>query len=716
MRKPCTTPAPQPLARVCASGAPCIKIHGFEARSPEITLRIPSLIVQRGSFCALMARSGAGKSVLLSVLTGHLLGPWMRKKEAIRFDRFIIGETQLTPATFARPARLRESLKGENLVYLPQKFPDDRSMKRRCLSEMADIVGAIAPNCSRRAAKQVLIKNCRELGLESVLEQRLKDLSGGERKRIEIVARLSGVEMQDQEDREAGVVFLLDEPTTGLDVAAQRRYILFLKDTKHLFQDIDITFVIATHALSLLEEKDGEGLFDNVLYVRKQTGETGEKLCQLAYCGGTREFVRSEYHGELSGKVSAPAEIEIAQSAEAGALPLSDHAVRSSLRPARRRGGISLFRSTFDEELRRASGKQFEGKDKRMVFAIPFLVGLIVFAAFLARNDTDPERFIFFSTIYAFWIGIFNSCQIVNGAVASGEWNYWVLALRRSFFNYILANSLVSFLLSLAQLAAFAGAILLFSCLWRENSLLNVFVTQSQLPDFFMVQASGLSRDVIVSILFLGSLVMAAVAGAGIGTLISCVTKDTLSALKASVGVVVVSMISSTTVLKADGEGLPVAPPLYLKVICPAPFLSAPAVFTSKDPNAGFWPHLLEDASLILPQRYFFNIGRALDKDVLELVPSYSGSTNNNDFEYSLPPGWLAERWVNWKDIRNEQKLNEKRKELMEKGESLNETKYLPAMAAIIGLEMLACGALSALFFFAGALVAIRDKDLYEIH
>jgi ABC-type multidrug transport system ATPase subunit len=694
--------------------APCIEIRDFEAKSPEITLRIPSLSVKRGSFCALLAKSGGGKSVLLSVLTGHLLGPWMRKKKAIHFDRFIIGETQLTPDTFAYPARLRESLKGENLVYLPQKFPDDRSMKRRCLSEMADIVGAIAPNCPRRAAKQILIENSRKLGLEGILKQSLKDLSGGERKRIEIIARLCGVEMQDKEDREAGVVFLLDEPTTGLDVAAQRQYFLFLKDTKNVFQDIDITFVIATHALSLLEEEDGGSLFDCVLYVRKQAGEAEAKNCQLSYCGGVREFVRSAYHGELSGKGSVPS--EMAPPAEECTHPPSDRTGKSGLRPARRKGGVSLFLSTFDEELRRANGKQFEGKDKRMVFAIPFLVGLIVFAAFLARNDPDPERFIFFSTIYAFWIGIFNSCQIVNGAVASGEWNYWVLALRRSFFNYILANALVSFLLSLVQLAVFAGAILLFSCLWGNDSLFNVFIAQSQLPDYFMVQASGLSRDVIVSILFLGSLAMAAIAGAGIGTLISSVTKDTLSALKVSVGVVVVSMVSSTTVLKSDGKRLPVTPPLYLKWACPAPVLSSPAVFTSKDSNAGFWPHLLEDASLLLPQRYFFNVGRGLDKDILELAPSYLNSPKTSDFEYSLPPGDLADHWEHWKDIRRESQLAEKRAELSAKGESLNEAKFLPAMAAIIGLEALACGALSALFFFGGTLIAIRDKDLYEIH
>jgi ABC-type multidrug transport system ATPase subunit len=692
-----------------------MEIHGFEAKSDEISLQIPSLVVKSGSFCALVAKSGGGKSVLLSVLTGHLLGPWMRRRDAIDFDRFVIGKTHLARATFAYPARLRAVLRGENLIYLPQKFPDDRSMRRRCLSEMADVIGAIAPDCPRKLAKDRLIESCRKLNLEKTLEQPLRDLSGGERKRVEILARLCGAESQSREEKEGGVIFLLDEPTSGLDIAAQRQYFKFLKETRNLFQDINITFVIATHALSMLEDEE-DAIFDSVIYVRKEERDDGNKHCKVSYCGSTREFVRSAFFTDLNGRRAAlppesrpREELPIASPNPVGraTTDTDTEAPRTRSKSAPR-----VFLSTFDEELRRANGKQFEGKGKYMVFAIPALVGLIVFAAFLARSDTNPERFIFFGTIYAFWIGIFNSCQIVNGAVASGEWNYWVLALRRSFFGYISANALVSFLLSLVQVAVFAVSILLCSHFYDENSLYNVFVKQCQLPYDFIEHVAGISPNFLICLQLFLSLAMAAVAGVGLGTFVSCATKDTLSALKVAVGIVVVSMICSTTVLKSDQGSMPVSPPLYLKFVSPAPFLSSFASLSSEQSNAGFWPHLLEDLSFTLPQRYFFNIGRVLDMDVLEF---YEASKKNKDFEYKLGDGSLANHWKHWKES-TEGKIDDVRAELAEKGEFLNESYFLPAILRIIALEALACFGLSALFFSAGTLIAIRNKNNYEIH
>lgn len=832
--------APEPCMRAAATDTLCIEICGFEASSEEISLRIPSLTVESGSFCALVAKSGGGKSVLLSVLTGHLLGPWMRRREATRFDRFVIGKTRVALETFAFPAKLRASLRGENLIYLPQKFPDDRSMRRRCLSEMADIVGAIAPNCPRDIAKERLTLRCRKLHLESVLQQSLKDLSGGERKRVEIIARLCGVESQSKEEKGNGVVFLLDEPTTGLDVAAQRQYFLFLKETRKLFEDIDITFVTATHALSLLEEGNEEPIFDSVLYVRKEDDATGRKRCELAYCGSAHGFVHSDYFVELNGKSAAPAACPPSPAAPEDDTITSPpsktvgNVLVDAGAPAVRnnKSGFSAFLSTFDEELRRANGKQFEGKSKRSVFVIPLLVGLIVFAAFLARAQINPERFIFFSTIYAFWIGIFNSCQIVNGAVASGEWNYWVLALRRSFFGYILANALVSFLLSLVQVAVFAGAVLLFSYIHGENSLRSVFIARSELPTYFIEHVAGLPANVLIFLLFFSSLAMAVVAGVGVGTLISCTAKDTLGALKLAVGVVVISMVSSTTVLKSESSPWPVSPPLYLKVTSAAPFLSAPATASSnvtmsdlesasavlsrlkipsnevfhyvrgrlkestrdkldrwqettdpsddlkqalvddlnalirgnsiwdetrfadvgidwetrellesdptgnqlarlnrllladafsnrkalrrKMPNAGFWPHLLEDISYLLPQRYFFNIGRVLDMDVLQAAEGYH--RKNEHFEYKLDTGGLAKNWRYWKQVTNEERAGVLRSELAEEGEFLNEKKFLPMILGIIGIEAIACCALSAVFFLVGTLIATRNNNHYEIH
>lgn len=691
------------------SGA-CLEIQNFAAQSEVISLRIEDLRVRRGAFCALLAKSGAGKSVLLSVLTGHLLGPWMRKQEAVRFDRFRVGKTLLAQSVFSSPAQLRAAMRNENLVYLPQKFPEDRSMLRRCLPEMADVVCAFALNCPRAQAVERLRENCRKFGLENALEQPLKDLSGGERKRMEIIARLTGVELREREEGPEEVIFLLDEPTTGLDNATQREYFLFLKQTRKLFTDIDITFVTATHALSLLDEEDGEGIFDSVLYVRKDEDGSGGKHCRLAFCGDAEEFVSSAFFTELNGKAGTRAAASAAGATSAADATNADADGVGA-------GGKSRLRvlaAAFYGELCRAYGKQFEGKGKRAVFAIPLLVGLIVFAAFLARNERNPERFIFFSTIYAFWIGIFNSCQIVNGAMASGEWNYWVLAMRRPFFSYILANTMVSFLLSLVQVAVFAGAVFLFTAVCPGDSLFNVFVNPLQLDkDFFLEQVAGVRAEAVILVLFCSSLLMGTVAGAGLGTLISCVAKDTLGALKIAVGIVVVSMVSSTTVLKSSNSSMPVAPPLYLKLVSPAPFWSAPATFSSESKHAGFWPHLLEDASLLLPQRYFFNIGRVLDMDVLD----YSGSKDlkNADFEYKLT-GALGDNWKNWKRVTNEATLADVRSELAAENKALNEGEFLPTLLVIIGVEMLACSLLSACFFLSGTWITYKTKNNYEIH
>lgn len=692
----------------------CLEIQNFEAQSAAISLRIPELAVRRGAFCALLAKSGAGKSVLLSVLTGHLLGPWMRKKEAVRFMQFRVGKTLVAQSTFSSPSQLRVALRDENLIYLPQKFPEDRSMKRHCLSEMADVVCAVALNCPREKGMEKLRDNCRKFGLENVLEQPLKDLSGGERKRVEIIARLTGVELRDRQVRQEEVIFLLDEPTTGLDNATQREYFLFLRQTRKLFTDIDTTYVIATHALSLLDDKDdedGEGIFDSVLYVRKDENLADGKHCRLAFCGSVEEFVRSEHFTELNGKCGHVA-AETPAAAYDPPPATIDEATGCALSVSNSSRFSMLF-SSLCGELRRAYGKQFEGKGKRAMFAIPLLVGLVVFAAFLARNEINPERFIFFSTIYAFWIGIFNSCQIVNGAVSSGEWNYWTLAMRRPFFSYIFANALVSFFLSLVQITVFAGTVLLFTTLRGEDSLFNVFVTQSQLPVYFIEEVAGLPAVVVVAVLFFSSLLVGALAGAGLGTLISCVAKDTLGALKLAVGLVVISMVSSTAVLKSDGSALPVAPPLYLKLVCPAPFLSTPKTFTSTKPHAGFWPHLLEDMSLVLPQRYFFNIGRVLDKDVLESSERYL--QRNEDFEYKLT-GADADRWKVWKRVTNKETLRQIRMDLKGEGKALNESEFIQMLLKIIGLEMLMCCVLSGIFFLCGAWLTFKNPGNYEIH
>ncbi len=700
----------------------CLDLANFEADSREIAFSIPFLALEGGDFCALVGKSGSGKSVLLSVLTGYC--PWIHDAQSVSFNRFVIGKTHVEPKNFTSPAEIREMLGRENLIYLPQKFPDDHSSNRSCLAEMADIVGAIAPHCSRSAAKKRLGKNCLKFNLSEALDKSLKDLSGGERRRVEIIARLCGVEMQDDEEKAGGILFLLDEPTTGLDIASQWHYIRFLKDTRAEFPNIAITFLIATHALSLLTLD--EPLFDRVILVEKTAnGSNGKANCRVAYCGKAENFIHSEWFSELRGqdvssgiRACSPhtqdsrGEPVAAPSESCGVIP--DRIATPHSVPIERNIGI------FRKELCRAFGKQFTGKsgwDKSLFFIIPLFVGLIVFAALLARDRTLGEKFIFFSTIYAFWIGIFNSCQIVNGAVASGEWKYWVLALRRSFVHYIAAHALVSLLLSLLQVIVLILGILLFTYLWGANSLFNVYINPSQLSPFFIEHASGLPEWLITLTLLASSLGMATFSGVGIGALISCVARNALAALKVAVGVVVVAMVCSTTVLKRDGGAKrPVSPPLYLKMsrIGTKSFLSSCAVWHNRDKEARrdwFCPHLLEDISLLLPQRYFYNIGRILDDQVLQYSDSGHAET---EFDYKLT-GELAENWKHWKEVRNEGQFQRIQEELNQQGTTLNESGFRFAMFRIIGLEVLACSVLTLFFFAAGCLIISKRRIHYTI-
>lgn len=702
-----------------------IEIVNFVANSPEVTLRVPRLHIRTGEFCALVAKSGSGKSVLLSVLSGHLLEPWMRKKSQVHFEEFRIGQTTLQTEAFSAPELLREGLGAENIVFLPQKLPLDRSLRRRTLAEMADVVSAIAPECSRRAAKRRLTERCEKMGLRNILLQPLISLSGGERRRVEIVARLTGIELQssDREGSKEHVLLCLDEPTSGLDPSAQRRYYSFLRDTRQLFSEFSLTIVCATHDLDILEAGERnhqDRIFDSVAYVRKKEDEMGRKTCSLAWHGDTSGFSGSRWIHEIKGDESLTSDLfePLPLENTAGESP---SAGKTLTPPGEKKRKVKY---TFGTELVRAWGKQVVGRGKWLAAAIPVLVGLIVFAAFLAREDTSRERFLFFSTIYAFWIGLFNSCQIVNGAVATGEWNYWVLGLRRSFIRYIQANSLVSLWVSITQLALFTLTVFAFSYFWGQynplerDSLFNVFVNPSELPTFFIEDVAGISPELLVVVLFCGSLLCAAIAGVGIGTLISCVADDTQGALKTAVGVVVVSMIASTTVLKVEGQASPASPPLWLKWHL-RQYLGTPFFTTQAAPENRRLPHILEDASLILPQRYFFNIGRVLDEKVLSYVdyPSRRLGAPRKFDDYTLPPDSpTASNWENWKEIGGVEKLEAVIGRLNQQGERLHEEQFAILLAKVAGVEICACLGLAMIFFSCGVITARNKKALYELH
>lgn len=242
---------------------------------------------------------------------------------------------------------------------------------------------------------------------------------------------------------------------------------------------------------------------------------------------------------------------------------------------------------------------------------IPAIVAVLIWLAFLCGDcgESDARRFAFFATLYCFWIGLFNACQTLNGAVETGEWSYWVLGFRRSFFRYYLANLCSVLTGSIIQVFFF----LLTNCLlsriavaWLdENKILNI-VNRS----FPNELSKYLSSDYFIpvwlpTLIFLGlASLCAVISGASLGVLISAFRKRTSDSLKTAVAFIVLTLIASSLVLNENDT---------------YDYDYIASNFTEKGMGVNQFKfgeesgkNILEGSSYFLPQRYFYNIATVL--------------------------------------------------------------------------------------------------------
>ncbi|MFM8414671.1 MAG: ATP-binding cassette domain-containing protein [Planctomycetota bacterium] len=176
-------------------------------------LRGVDLEVGRGEFVALLGPNGAGKTTLLKLLSGiitptrgsaHVLGhvPWERADDFRR--RFALVMGQRNQLWWDLPAA--ESFRLHQEIYRidPARFARTRD-------ELVDL-----------------------LGVRKLVLQPVRELSLGERMKLELVAALL---------HEPEVLFL-DEPTIGLDVVAQHTIHAFLR---HVQAARRMTVILTTH-------------------------------------------------------------------------------------------------------------------------------------------------------------------------------------------------------------------------------------------------------------------------------------------------------------------------------------------------------------------------------------------------------------------------------------------------------------------------------------
>jgi len=227
--------------------------------------------VERGEVFGLLGKNGAGKTTLIKALT-TLIRPTSGKMSILGLD----------PAQDGQEIRRRIGVvqQGESFDFAT-------------VEGNFDIYGVLwgVPKKIRQERRDELI---RLFGLQDVRKKRAFDLSGGQKRRVQVAREL----MHDMD------VLFLDEPTTGLDVIMRRELLDSVRERARQ----GLTVVFTTHNL---EEADyvcdrvavvDEGrilAMDTVENLKRLYG--GKKTVEVTLAGGDSQAFFERLRKKLNG-------------------------------------------------------------------------------------------------------------------------------------------------------------------------------------------------------------------------------------------------------------------------------------------------------------------------------------------------------------------------------------------------------------------------------
>ena len=185
--------------------------HAFGARR---VLQDVALRVMPGEFTVLLGPNGAGKSTLFALLT--------RLFEARGGTIRIFGA-----ALRNRPG---DALARLGVVFQQQTLDPDLSVRRNLLYSGA-LQGLPRAEVARRADRELA-----RIGMADRAGDTVRDLSGGQRRRVELARALLA----------APALLLLDEPTVGLDAASRS---FMLDHVRRLCRETGLAVLWATHLI-----------------------------------------------------------------------------------------------------------------------------------------------------------------------------------------------------------------------------------------------------------------------------------------------------------------------------------------------------------------------------------------------------------------------------------------------------------------------------------
>lgn len=254
-----------------------------------MSLWIPRLRLRSGEISAVIGGSGCGKSVLLGLLMGYPsfgIGGSMEVSAFSMFGEPMPNDVFRSSGT-AADWRWKMHRSG-GLFYLPQMFPMAKTRGGYTLSAMVQVIQAMsAPShLSLRGAKKLLDEAFARHGMRDALPKKLDSLSGGERRRAELLARLVALRAAKRP-----AILLLDEPTTGFDPANAR---LFIFDVRKMVDEIiaagiPVAAMISTHEMKCLDDmtEGGRLVIDRVCVVNRDSSGPGNGDCTVVFDGLT---------------------------------------------------------------------------------------------------------------------------------------------------------------------------------------------------------------------------------------------------------------------------------------------------------------------------------------------------------------------------------------------------------------------------------------------
>jgi ABC-2 type transport system ATP-binding protein len=194
---------------------PALSIEGLGHRfGPRRVLNDVSFSISPGDFMVLLGLNGAGKTTLFSLATRL----YLQRQGAIRIFGMDIRE------------QASKCLRRMGVVFQQPTLDLDLTVEQNLLYH------ASLHGLSHREAVQRGVAEMERVGLADRRRDKVRQLSGGQRRRVEIARCLL----------HRPRLLLLDEPTVGLDIASRQ---FMLDHTRRLCREEGIAALWATHLI-----------------------------------------------------------------------------------------------------------------------------------------------------------------------------------------------------------------------------------------------------------------------------------------------------------------------------------------------------------------------------------------------------------------------------------------------------------------------------------